>query len=429
MRANNVFGVVAVAVLAVAGMIGYSGCGGSGNAGNGEPQDGGGGAAADGGGVKGGAAGKGGGNADGSAASSGSAAKGGSAAWDANVDDTGDVFFPYDAPLQDNSVNADSACAATTAEVKPVPLDMYLMQDKTGSMNEPQSTQGNQGDCNVGQNVNSKWCHAINAIAGFVQAPTSVGMGVALNFFSGSQGCNGAQYATPSVALGLLPANVQPLIDALNAAVPTGMTPTEGAIRGLNTFTAANVAPPRVMIGILITDGDPTACDEDVGNLAGLISAHFSATGIRTFVIGMNGATFGNLETWAVAGGGPAHANFCDTGVNNCHYYNVGDGDPQAFIQALQQIQQSAVACQFSMPTADGGLVDPAKVLIEYLPGGAPPAQQFTRVNDAAACVAGGFYYDNNANPSTIILCPATCATVQADPAAKVQVLLGCQGS
>ena len=60
---------------------------------------------------------------------------------------------------------------------------------------------------------------------------------------------------------------------------------------------------------------------------------------------------------------------------------------------------------------------------------GAPPAQQFTRVNDAAACVAGAFYYDDNANPTTIILCPATCSTAQADPNAKIQVLLGCQGS
>src|SRR6185312_9413560 len=32
------------------------------------------------------------------------------------------------------------------------PVDMYIMQDRSGSM-------GN--DCNIGDNVNSKWCHAI----------------------------------------------------------------------------------------------------------------------------------------------------------------------------------------------------------------------------------------------------------------------------
>jgi len=218
------------------------------------------------------------------------------------------------------------------------------------------------------------------------------------------------------------------LVNALNGATPSGMTPTEGAIRGLNSFTASHVSPPRIMIGILITDGDPTACNQNIDFLAGLMSQHLANTGIRTFVIGMNGATFDNLETWAVAGGGPVHANFCDTGVPNCHYYNVGDGDPQAFIQALQQIQQAAVSCQFQLPTPEAGLLDPSKVSVEYVPGNGGATQKFTQVDNAAACVAGGFYYDNNTSPTVLFLCPASCSAVQADPNAKVQVLFGCQG-
>ncbi len=417
-------------VAATAGAA-FSGCGGGDNSDSGQAAagQGAGGSFA---GAGGGVGGHGGLLVDGSAAGDANASdvsQGGSAAWDSSRDETGDVVFIYDAPTYDNSVTQDSACASTTADVEPVPLDIYLMLDKTGSMNDPFDNQGSQGDCNVGQNVNSKWCHAINAIAGFVQAPTSAGMRVAIQFFSGDSHCNGATYAIPAVALDLLPANAQPVIDALNAATPNGYTPTEGAIRGITQFTAANVSPPRVMIGIVVTDGDPTACNEQIDFLANLISQHLAATGIKIFVVGMTGATYDNLETWAVAGGGPAHANFCGGGMATCHHYDVGNGDPQAFIQALQQIQQSAVACQFQMPTPEAGLLDPTKIVVEYLPGGTGTPQQFSHVSDAASCVPGAFYYDNNTSPQTIYLCPDTCSVVQADPNAKVQVLLGCQGS
>jgi hypothetical protein len=48
--------------------------------------------------------------------------------------------------------------------------------------------------------------------------------------------------------------------------------------------------------------------------------------------------------------------------------------------------------------------------------------------NDASACdpVSGGWYYDNNASPTKIILCPASCQMVQADQNGKVDILLGC---
>jgi hypothetical protein len=369
---------------------------------------------------------------DGSAGSSASfddVSQGGAAAWDSSRDETGDIVFVYDAPVYDHKLTQDSACASKTADVEPVPLDIYLMVDKTGSMNEPFDNQSTLGDCNVDQTVVSRWCHTVNAIAGFIRAQTSVGMRVAIQFFSGNDDCNGAAYATPAVGLALLPGNEQPIINALNAAVPQGYTPTEGAIRGLTQYTSANLSPPRVMIGILVTDGDPTACVRGIDALSDLISPHVSSTGIKIYVVGMTGATYANLETWAKAGGGPEHSNFCGGGIQPCHHYDVADGDPQAFIQALQQIQNSAVACQYQLPTPEAGLLDPNKVIVAYLAGGTGTPQEFTRVTDAGSCVAGGFYYDNNNTPHTIILCPATCAQVQADANAKVQVFLGCQGS
>jgi hypothetical protein len=350
----------------------------------------------------------------GSAASGqgGTAAVGGTSNQDADVPD---VVFNYDAGIEDSSVNQDSACAATTVEANPVPLDMYIMQDKSGSMGS---------DCNVGSTTTSKWCYAINALYGFFSAPSSTGMGVALEFFTSA--CSG--YDVPAVALGLLPGNLAALQSALNSNSPTGTTGMSAACQGLATYTAANKQPGREMIGILITDGSPVGCDTNLNNINAILVNHFNATGIPTFVIGMTGANFGYLETIGQNAGVPSHTNYCG-GVNPCVSYDVKNGDPSVFIAALKTIQQTAVGCQYQLPTTDAGLIDPAKVNVEYTPSGGTPTQ-LGRVNDAGSCgPQGGWYYDNNANPTTIILCPATCALVQSDPNPKVEILLGCQGS
>jgi hypothetical protein len=56
-------------------------------------------------------------------------------------------------------------------------------------------------------------------------------------------------------------------------------------------------------------------------------------------------------------------------------------------------------------------------------------ALEIARVSDATQCGAGGWYDDDNTKASFINLCDATCAVVQADPTAKIQVFLGCLGS
>ena len=135
-----------------------------------------------------------------------------------------------------------------------------------------------------------------------------------------------------------------------------GGTPTEAAIRGLTKFTAGNRRGGRVTIGVLVTDGDPNGCDQNLTNLSNLLQAHYTATTLRTFVIGMTGATDANLEQIAQGGNGPLHAatvgpltNACGTSPAPCRHWNVGDGNPQAFIAALAAIQQASDGC------ADGG--------------------------------------------------------------------------
>src|SRR5262249_48592649 len=152
------------------------------------------------------------------------------------------------------------------------------------------------------------------------------------------------------------------------------------ALRGIATFTANNIQPGRVMIGILITDGIPEACNTNAGFLQGIVAAHLSATGIKTFVVGMEGASYSTLNTIAQGGGAPQHTLYCNPSVSPCYYYDVGKGDGTAFPAVLQTIQKLSVGCQYNMPKPEGGVADPNKLEVYYSAGGNPPAQKIDRV-------------------------------------------------
>jgi hypothetical protein len=244
---------------------------------------------------------------------------------------------------------------------------MFIMFDRSGSM-------GN--DCALGATTKSKWCRGINALSGYLKSTGSTDQAAAVQFFplaaqADALCTTGDLYnvaAMPAANYQTLPS---PSFDALlNSTSPatggganTAGTPTEAAIRGITRFTAANRRPGRVTIGILITDGDPNGCNANLTALSDLLDAHFKATTIRTYVIGMQGATFANLEKIALGGNSPTHpdavgtiTDACGDGAGPCRHWNVGDGDPAVFTAALAAIQASADGCK-----PGGGTVNPPK--------------------------------------------------------------------
>lgn len=88
----------------------------------------------------------------------------------------------------------------------------------------------------------------------------------------------------------------------------------------------------------------------------------------------------------------------------------------------------SKVSCEVKVPAPPKGKeLDPALVNVQYVPGGTGTPADILRVADAAGCGAkGGWYYDNPTAPTRILLCPASCTTVQKDDAAKIDVQFGC---
>jgi hypothetical protein len=85
------------------------------------------------------------------------------------------------------------------------------------------------------------------------------------------------------------------------------------------------------------------------------------------------------------------------------------------------------LGCEFAVPKADGGAIDPTKVAVQYTPGGGAP-QQLTRVTDPSKCGANpdSWYFDDNTNPTKIVFCPQLCSSAGTDTNGKLEVLAGC---
>lgn len=347
---------------------------------------------------------------------------------------------------------AFEACEADESTAKRVGLDMYVVLDRTASMAQRpnvETTLPQDGDCLLDleepPSVDSKWCLATTALARFFTASTERDVRVAFQFMNPDENADicgpvdDNPHATPAIDFTPLPvSDDDELLVTIEEVVPTvTATRMEGALNGIALFTASSEAPPRQMIGILITDGDPhnsgvgMDCDTEIQDLARIASDHFEATGIPIFVIGMTGATPENLQALAVSGGGPEHGpdEFCETSDSPCNYWSVGDGDPEAFVRALEGIREAAtIPCEYNLPETGGLSLDPALVQVEFKPADGTEATAFRRVDGVDACgETGGWYYDDDERPSSIHLCPASCQIASdAVTGDRVTLLYGC---
>jgi hypothetical protein len=85
-------------------------------------------------------------------------------------------------------------------------------------------------------------------------------------------------------------------------------------------------------------------------------------------------------------------------------------------------IETTPIACEFPIPEAPMGEIDPNTIEIDYYPANQPPPIPFHQVVDLAACEPDAFYIAND----TVFLCPEACSLVQADAMAKLDVRYGC---
>lgn len=350
------------------------------------------------------------GAASASAASVASGAGGATSSSTAASGGSGGGGIELDASVSDApSIGDAEACASASVEAQLVPLDMVILLDRSGSMTS-----------------NKKWDGVTAALGTFINDPASQGIHVGILYFPiedppDGESCNYKHYEKLAVDIGELPANAEALLESIDAEDPEGSdTPMYGALKGAlfasTKYQDAN--PTHKVILVFASDGDPNGCpgnEDDIPIIAGLAQSALNYNGVQTYVIAIEGADLANLNQIAAAGGTKAA-------------YDV-TGNVQQFAQKMAEIRQQALTCEFVIPPPpEDREFDPNKVNVAYVPGGVGEQQKIPFAEDADDCGSGhGWYYDNNAEPTKILLCPASCSLVQADQKAKVDVLFGCK--
>lgn len=295
-------------------------------------------------------------------------------------------------------------CAEERFEASFVPVNLLLTIDRSQSMSD-------------GQPV-PKWEAATSAISSFLQAPDADQLDVALRIWPDPDGCNTSQCdaaacSDPQVALGPLgdPTHLAEVVGALESAVPSGETPLSAAVDGAARWADAQLsATPKERAAIVVvTDGIPNGCDEDVDHISAF-AAQAAAAGAPVFAVGIDGSSEAVMNQISAAGG---------TG----RAYLVGkEKVEQELLATLLDIQGQVLGCIFQPPI--GEELDYDKIRIELEAAGSSTV--IPRVNGVENChpVLDGWYLDGN---ERIALCEHSCEAVQAAGTAALAVTVGCE--
>jgi hypothetical protein len=313
----------------------------------------------------------------------------------------------------------DGGCVGSLYNGQPVGLDIFIMFDESGSMATKDDGTTMRMDAVRG------------AIKQFLQAPESAGMGVGIGYF-GTQAlscactsCNPTDYATPAVAVGELPGQTAALLSSLDAATPTGETPTGAALRGACTYArqVAAARPGHAAVILLVTDGEPQApvtspkgtCNSTLQDAVSAASDCDSGnSAIRTYVLGV-GPSLQKLNQIASAGGSK-------------QAYLVENGGGAEILQALNRIRSDAsIPCALQLPQPSAATLDLTTVNIVHADASCTMTT-IGMVQNVAACSpqAGGWYYDDPTQARSIRLCDTSCQQVSAQ-GSQLRVSVGCR--
>ncbi len=356
------------------------------------------------------------------------------------------------------------ACEDQTEPAKLTPVNIVFMIDKSGSMGDQDVDGDGMFDGpNEWQNTLYRWDPVKEALIAFFTDPGAEGLEASLEFFpNGTQptgpdtgACRIAEYQYPAAPMTPLDDETgrQMLISRLENTTPSGGTPTLPALQGAIEYARQTMQenPGSKSVVVLVTDGEPgigrteegvtykekcfcygePGCpDQDEIPYVAQAASAAKDEGILTYVIGMGEADPANLDTIAYAGADqPA--------------FIVSTGDPDQtrsmFASALASIRSVQAPCEIEIPAPpEGESFDKEKVNVEFAT--ASGATNLAYAGPLAAAEGGlaacpdvnsatpwYWTYDNEEDPTKIILCDSACNATQGDETGRVNVKYGCK--
>jgi hypothetical protein len=336
----------------------------------------------------------------------------------------------------------NSACAGWAGEGELLPAVLQLVVDVSGSM-----TQDAPGS------NDSKWEITHDALVdaiGALSADTAVGILLYPNY--GDRTGTGVEprpvdacVATDDLlGIDLLggtgAAHRSAVVNLLDGANVGGGTPTHDAYQYALEQSLVPFVTDLDKYMLLITDGEPTYSHACIGTgyvtdavdpqpIIDMVEQAHDEHGIRTFVIGSPGSEVsqgsGEDTRWwlseAAQLGGTGEPGCQINGPEYCHMDMTESPDfSQALRDGLAQVIGQIGQCTYALPTPPAGeTLDLGAVnLIIHTTNGA----KLVLPDNQGDC-SEGWQFDADDN---VVLCEATCAELEGDTEARVELLFGC---
>jgi hypothetical protein len=316
------------------------------------------------------------------------------------------------------------SCGQATVPIMPLPPDILIVEDRSGSMdNDQNDTACQNGGCGAA----SKWA-LITAAINQVVSTTDTTVNWGLKFFADADNQCGvnANVAVP-VASGSGPAVATAITGSTkaNGGVNNGSyTPTRAAINAATAYmgTLTDTNPKYIL---LATDGLPN-CPDGCGNggmsctttpnaaettaVETAITAAQTA-GYKTFVVGI--ATANDMAANAALNGFATSGGEPQTGAATS-YYSVND--TATLVAALNKIVGIIASCTISLSTAPAGF---SNVVISATDANGNPVP-------IPMDPTNGWSYD--ANKANIILNGTACTDLQSGSYSDFKFNYACDG-
>ena len=304
-------------------------------------------------------------------------------------------------------------CAAVAAETAKAKVDIIIVIDDSGSMNEEL--------VQVRTNVNT-----------FASKIGSIGLDYTVTFIV-SKGTGTYQVCVPAPLAGPACADKPPTFHHVNQDVQS----TDSFKLILQTYETSwknYVRPDAVKVFIEVTDdrSDMTYTQFDQQLLAKAPAGMFGTAASRNYI-------FHSIVSKPFADTVPS-SNVCSGAAGPSTDYQQLSKLTNGIVDEVCKKDYSAVfnniakgitdklGCELKYPSSAES--DPTKLVVTFTPKG-QPVQSLTQVTDVSKCgtVANAWYYDNPAKPTKIILCPSTCTVANGSPEAKLEALVGCKAA
>jgi hypothetical protein len=342
--------------------------------------------------------------------------------------------------LGDGGANAtygtEASCGNTEVAAELTPVYMVFVYDKSASMGV-NSVPNAKGVIVTTDNTEQRWNPVKAGMLDFFANAKTTNVQASLAFFAypGSKEVTCAHdYSVPDVAMTSLE-TPEKLVDALNAMVPEGGTPTLPAVVGGIKYAQDLLAkhPRSEAIVVLVTDGEPaiynsvtkkieddcapagvklTNTIDDIAKYVG--DAYAGLPSIKTYVIGIGSVA--SLETIAAKGTGNSKDGFLLIDPTDATATRT------AILNKLSAIQPKKIDCSIELP-AKAAQFDNDQVNVDFVHGDG--SIDMLRQTDAK-CTKDGWHYDDDKEPKFIELCESTCNDIQKDLDGKLKVVLGC---